>query len=189
MPNLQRDGLFARMAMEHRDEAGVIVFTSQAWRSLFWSSLACSDLFILALGLHTGEVMESPSSARYWRESERMIPGKGDLHDYWRRFTIGRKSRAYISSRQFVGRLAQHFGLLTTEILRGLTVVAPKIQMVDMVELVRLLIYVQLDDTWAWVAIGPKRQPDAAASALTDAEDALIIDEGGQADLAPMLAP
>ncbi|GJR41930.1 hypothetical protein Tco_1310033 [Tanacetum coccineum] len=32
---LLRDGLFARMAMEHRDEAGVVVFTSQAWRRLF----------------------------------------------------------------------------------------------------------------------------------------------------------
>ncbi|GJS39285.1 hypothetical protein Tco_0564328 [Tanacetum coccineum] len=28
--------------------------------------------------------MESPGFARYWSESERMIPGKGDLHDYWR---------------------------------------------------------------------------------------------------------
>ncbi|GKF97556.1 hypothetical protein Tco_0293377, partial [Tanacetum coccineum] len=25
-----------------------------------------------------------PSFTRYWSESERMIPGKGDLHDYWR---------------------------------------------------------------------------------------------------------
>ncbi|GKC58119.1 hypothetical protein Tco_1085717 [Tanacetum coccineum] len=28
--------------------------------------------------------MESPGFARYWSKSERMIPGKGDLHDYWR---------------------------------------------------------------------------------------------------------
>ncbi|GJV97457.1 hypothetical protein Tco_1549034 [Tanacetum coccineum] len=35
MPELLRDGLFARMAMEHRDEAGVVVFTSQAWGRLF----------------------------------------------------------------------------------------------------------------------------------------------------------
>ncbi|GJR07892.1 hypothetical protein Tco_0790544 [Tanacetum coccineum] len=40
--------------------------------------------FILALGLHTGEEMESLSFTRYWSESERMIPGKGDLRDYWR---------------------------------------------------------------------------------------------------------
>ncbi|GKG17314.1 hypothetical protein Tco_0362271, partial [Tanacetum coccineum] len=30
MPELLRDELFARMAMEHCDEAGVVVFTSQA---------------------------------------------------------------------------------------------------------------------------------------------------------------
>ncbi|GJR27870.1 hypothetical protein Tco_1104102 [Tanacetum coccineum] len=38
----------------------------------------------LGLGLHTEEEMESPGFARYWSESERMIPGKGDLRDYWR---------------------------------------------------------------------------------------------------------
>ncbi|GKE37170.1 hypothetical protein Tco_1460575 [Tanacetum coccineum] len=40
--------------------------------------------FILALGLHTGEEMESPCFARYWSESERMITRKGDLRDYRR---------------------------------------------------------------------------------------------------------
>nr|GEX92569.1 putative reverse transcriptase domain-containing protein [Tanacetum cinerariifolium] len=40
--------------------------------------------FILALGLHTGEEMESLGFARYRSESERIIPRKGDLRDYWR---------------------------------------------------------------------------------------------------------
>ncbi|GKF69316.1 hypothetical protein Tco_0202373, partial [Tanacetum coccineum] len=35
MLELLRDGLFARMVMEHYDEAGVVVFTSQGWRRLF----------------------------------------------------------------------------------------------------------------------------------------------------------
>ncbi|GKD88972.1 hypothetical protein Tco_1364479, partial [Tanacetum coccineum] len=111
------------------------------------------------------------------------------LARYLRRFAAGRKSGAHISGGQFVGRLAQHFGLLTAEILRGLTVVAPELQMIDMAELVRLQICVQLDDTWAWVAMGPERQPDTAAGAPADAEDALIVDEGGQADPAPAQAP
>ncbi|GKC08130.1 reverse transcriptase domain-containing protein, partial [Tanacetum coccineum] len=34
--------------------------------------------------LHTGEEMESPDFARYLSVSERMIPGKGGLHDDWR---------------------------------------------------------------------------------------------------------
>ncbi|GJU80345.1 hypothetical protein Tco_1282710 [Tanacetum coccineum] len=215
MPELLRDGLFARMAMKQRDEAGVVVFTSQAWGRLFgtrgplvwlfWSSLAHSYF------------------ERYWSESERMILGKGDLHEYWmdiltdgdflgpplyytlirdsvlrlchrmiahsiakwsqapekvtvtdlfyqrgldvglvnipyllarylRRFAARRKSVAYIFGGQFVARLAEHFGLLTAEILKGLT-------------------------------------PDAAAGTLEVAQDVLIVDEGGQAIAAPVQAP
>ncbi|GKF52912.1 hypothetical protein Tco_0159822 [Tanacetum coccineum] len=58
-----------------------------------------------------------------------------------------------------------------------------------MAELVRLQICVQLDDTWAWVAMGPDRQSDVAASALGVAQDAPIVDEGGQAVSAPVQAP
>ncbi|GJY32632.1 hypothetical protein Tco_0417101 [Tanacetum coccineum] len=147
--------------------------------------------------------MESPGFARYWSESESMIPGKGDLHDYWRdistnrdflgpppyytlikvlvlrlchrmmahsiagrrqapekvtvtdlfylrgldvgsvnipyllarylrRFAAGRKSGAYIFGGQFVARLAEHFGLLTTEVLGGLTVIALELLIIDM---------------------------------------------------------
>ncbi|GJV04771.1 BTB/POZ domain-containing protein NPY2 [Tanacetum coccineum] len=191
---------------------------SGARRQLSWRQ------FILALGLHTEEEMESPGFARYWSESKRMIPRKGDLHDYWRdistdgdflgsppsytlirdlilrlchqmmahniarksqapekvtvtdlfylrgldvgsvnipyllarylrRLTAGRKSGAHISGGHFVARLAEHFRLLTAEILGGLTVIVLELQIIDMVELVRLQIYVQLDDTWAWVAM------------------------------------
>ncbi|GJR98956.1 hypothetical protein Tco_0271130 [Tanacetum coccineum] len=129
MPELMRDGLFARMVMEHRDDAG------RAKRRLSWR------LFILALGLHTGEEVESLSFAR---------------------FAAWRKSRAHISGGQFVSRLPEHFGLLTAEILRGLT---------------------------AWVAMGSERQPDDAAGAPRVAQDAPIVDEGGQADPTPVQAP
>ncbi|GJQ99445.1 hypothetical protein Tco_0522430 [Tanacetum coccineum] len=61
--------------------------------------------------------------------------------------------------------------------------------MIDMAELVRLQISVEHDNTWAWVAMGPERQPDASAGALANAEDAPIIDEGGQADPTPVQAP
>ncbi|GKF37758.1 hypothetical protein Tco_0114516, partial [Tanacetum coccineum] len=122
--------------------------------------------FIMALRLHIREEMESPSFAR--------------------RFAAGRKSEAHIFGRQFMGRLAQHFRLLTVEILEGLTVIALELQIIDMAELVRLQICVQLDDTWAWVAMGPERQPVVTASAPADAEDISIVDEGGQVDLAPV---
>ncbi|GJW13014.1 hypothetical protein Tco_0017147 [Tanacetum coccineum] len=35
MPELMRDVLHARMLMEHRDDGGVILFTSQAWERVF----------------------------------------------------------------------------------------------------------------------------------------------------------
>ncbi|GJS89424.1 hypothetical protein Tco_0772060 [Tanacetum coccineum] len=235
MPELMRDGLFAKMAMEHRDDAGVVVFTSQAWGRLFgirgllvWELILefLSTLrFGEALGLHTGEEMESPRFARYRSESERIILEKGDLHDYWRSISsdgyflgpppshtlirdpvlrlchwmmthsiAGRsqapeKSGAHIFGGQFIARLAKLFGLLTAEILGGLTVITPELSIIDMAELVRLQIYAQFDDTWAWVAMGPERQPDAAADAPAVAEDAPAADEGDQAISAPVQAP
>ncbi|GJR41929.1 hypothetical protein Tco_1310032 [Tanacetum coccineum] len=151
--------------------------------------------------------MESPDFARYWSESERMILRKGGLHDYWRdiltdgdflgpppSYTLIRDPVLRLCHRMmahniagrsqapekvtvtdlfylrgldvgsFVAQLAEHFGLLTAEILGGLT----------------------LDDTWAWVAMGPERQPDAATGALRVAQDAPIVDEGGQAIPAPV---
>ncbi|GJV48136.1 hypothetical protein Tco_1438348 [Tanacetum coccineum] len=103
MPELMRDGLFARIVMEHRDDAGVVVFNSRAWGRLFdtrgplFRKLILEFLrtlrfgevlldldapstiqfqlggarrrlswrqFILALGLHTGEEIESLGFAR-----------------------------------------------------------------------------------------------------------------------------
>ncbi|GKD67892.1 hypothetical protein Tco_1321982 [Tanacetum coccineum] len=88
------------------------------------------------------------------------------LARYLRLFAGGRKSGAHISGGQFVARLAEHFGLLTTKILGGLTVIAPELPIIDMTEL-----------------------PDATTGAPDDAEDAPIVDEGGQANPAPEQVP
>ncbi|GKA89845.1 hypothetical protein Tco_0811657 [Tanacetum coccineum] len=70
---------------------------------------------------------------------------------------------------RFMGSMAKHFGLLDS--LRN-----------------TLEICVEIDDTWAWVAMGPKRQPDAAAGAPTVVEDAPAADKGDQARiLAPVV--
>nr|GEU87651.1 retrovirus-related Pol polyprotein from transposon TNT 1-94 [Tanacetum cinerariifolium] len=84
------------------------------------------------------------------------------LDMYLRLFAAQRKSGVHISGGQFVARLAKHFGLLTIEILHGLT---------------------------AWVALGPKRQPDAAAGAPGAAKDAPADVEGSQVISAPVQAP
>ncbi|GJU52889.1 hypothetical protein Tco_1226603 [Tanacetum coccineum] len=75
----------------------------------------------------------------------------GSRSRYLRLFAARRKSGAHISGGQFVARLAKHFRLLTAEILGGLT-----------------------------VAMGPERQPDAAAGAPAVTEDAPAVDEGDQ---------
>ncbi|GKA22602.1 hypothetical protein Tco_0708564 [Tanacetum coccineum] len=62
------------------------------------------------------------------------------LARYLRLFAARRKSGAHISGGQFVARLAEHFGLLTTEILGELTVIALELPVIDMAELVRLQI-------------------------------------------------
>ncbi|GJR96458.1 RNA-directed DNA polymerase, eukaryota [Tanacetum coccineum] len=58
-----------------------------------------------------------------------------------------------------------------------------------MAELVRLQICEELDDTWAWVAPRPERQPDAAAGAPKVAKGAPDVDEDAQAVLAPVQTP
>ncbi|GJU45018.1 hypothetical protein Tco_1202284 [Tanacetum coccineum] len=117
-----------------------LIACSIAGRSQAPEKVTVADLFYLG-GMDAGSVNVPYLLARYLRL-----------------FAAGRKSGVHISGGQFVARLAEHFGLLTAEILGGLT---------------------------AWVAMGPERQPDAAAGALDDAEDAPIVDEGGQANPAP----
>ncbi|GJW16399.1 hypothetical protein Tco_0020532 [Tanacetum coccineum] len=226
MPELLRDGLFARMAMEHRDEAEVLLDLDApgtlqfqlggARRRLSWRQ------FILALGLHTGEEMESLGFARYWSESERMIPEKGDLHDYWRDISTDgdflEPSPSYtlirdpvlrlfyrMMAHSIAGRSQTHEKVTVTDLfyLRGLDVGSVNIPY----SLARYLrrfaagsksgvhisggqfICAQFDDTWAWVAIGPERQPDAAAGAPAVAKDAPVVDDGDQAVPKPMQAP
>ncbi|GKC43564.1 hypothetical protein Tco_1061286, partial [Tanacetum coccineum] len=152
--------------------------------------------FILALGLHTDEEMQTAGSTPSYttirdvilRLCHRLITcsiaGRSQepekvtvtnifylrgmdvdsvnvpylLARYLRLFTAGRKSEAHISGGQFVARLAEHFGLLTAKILRGFTVIAPDLPIIDMAEL-----------------------PDAAAHTPRVAQDALVIDLDGQA--------
>ncbi|GJZ89958.1 hypothetical protein Tco_0661885 [Tanacetum coccineum] len=231
LPDLMAEGLSGRMLMEHRDEAGVSVFTSRAWRRML-------DIrFILALGLHTKKEMQMAGFGVYWAESARQIPDKEGLKDYWMGISSARdflgtalsytlirdpilrlchrliacsivgRSQApekvtmtylfYLKGMDvdsvnvpyILARLAEHFGLLTAEILGGLMVIALELPIIDMTELVRLQICAQFDDTWAWVTMGPERQPVATVGSPAVAEDASIIDEGGQADPTPEQAP
>ncbi|GJU89605.1 hypothetical protein Tco_1302028 [Tanacetum coccineum] len=202
-----------RMRMVYTRAEGQALFTSHAWRRLFEIRGPLVREFILEffstcrISLHTADEMAEDGFEAYWLGSERVIPDKGDLRDYWtkissdRDFLVldpsytfirdhvrrlchilisysifgrgqapeklfrhdkGRKSEARLSEGHFIGRLAEHFGLVSDEGLMGL---------------------------FAWVAPGLERQPIAVAGALEVAEGAPDVDEGAQAVLVPVQAP
>ncbi|GJX00667.1 hypothetical protein Tco_0184580 [Tanacetum coccineum] len=200
-------------------------FTSRAWRRLFEVQ---GPLFILGMGLHTTEEMESAGFGEYWAESARQIPNKGDLSAYWVGISfvgdfLG-TSPSYTSIRDLMLRLCHRLiacsiggriqtpekGVITNLFYLGgmdvgsvnipyllarylrmfasgrkrgvLTVIVRDLPMIDMVVLVRLQICEELDDTWAWVAPRPERQPDATIGTLE-------VAKGAQAGPAPVQAP
>ncbi|GKD08655.1 hypothetical protein Tco_1188340 [Tanacetum coccineum] len=118
------------------------------------------------------------------------ILGRGQAPEkYLFMHTEGRKSGARLSGGHFIGCLAHHFGLVSNDVLRGLSVMTREISLIDIGELVKLNICREIGDDWAWVALRPERQQDAATSAPKAAEDAHAVDEGAQADPTPIQAP
>ncbi|GJT56260.1 hypothetical protein Tco_0991314 [Tanacetum coccineum] len=69
LPDLMAEGLSTRMLMEQRDDQGVSLFTSRAWRRPF-------DIRGLL-------EMQTSGFGAYWVDSARQIPNKGGLRDYW----------------------------------------------------------------------------------------------------------
>ncbi|GJV94083.1 hypothetical protein Tco_1541896 [Tanacetum coccineum] len=167
--------------------------------------------FIVGLGLHTGEEMESSGFARYWAESARQIPDKANIRDYWIGISSARDflgiTPSYTAIRDSIFRLCHRliacsiFGrsqalekVTVTDLfyLRGMDVssvnipylLARYLRLFDagrkseaLISGVRLQICMEIDDTWAWVALGPERQPDAAVGAHEAAEDAPAVDD------------
>ncbi|GJV84015.1 hypothetical protein Tco_1523913 [Tanacetum coccineum] len=172
-----------------------------ARRSMTWRQ------FIIALGLHTAEEMAEDGFGAYWLGSERLIPDKGDLSDYWVEISSGmgflRGAPSYTYIRDLVWRLchrlisysisgrghAEGRKSVSDDGLRGLSDVARELRFIDMGELVKLNICMYLGDDWVWVAPGPERQQVATTGTPAVTEDAPAVDEGDQAVLAPMQAP
>nr|GEV85270.1 hypothetical protein [Tanacetum cinerariifolium] len=111
------------------------------------------------------------------------------LAQYLFRHAEGRKSGAKLLGGYFIRRLAHQFSLVSDDGLRELSVVAHELPFIDMGELVKLNICMEIGDDWAWVASGPERQQVVAVGSLEAVEDALTIDEGAQADPPPVQAP
>ncbi|GJR68876.1 hypothetical protein Tco_0014941 [Tanacetum coccineum] len=181
LPDLMAEGLTARMTMEHRDEAGAI------------------------LDLDTPRTLQFQLGGARRRMSWRQIPDKGDLRDYWMGISSARDflgtTPSYTTIRDPILRLC--YRLIACSIagrshapeegifegcLRWVSLPTEDAGLIFLVGQFLLLVF-ELIDTWAWVAMGPERQPDVAAGAPADAEDAPIIDEGGHADPAPVQEP
>nr|GEY65546.1 hypothetical protein [Tanacetum cinerariifolium] len=96
-----------------------------ARRSMTWRQ------FILAVGLHTAEEIVEDRFGTYWH-------------------TEGRKSSARLSRGHVIGCLAHHFGLVSNDGLRGLSVVTTEILFIDIGKLVKINIYREIGDDWAW---------------------------------------
>ncbi|GJW22194.1 hypothetical protein Tco_0032816 [Tanacetum coccineum] len=126
--------------------------------------------------LHSEEEMAKPGFGAYLDGSKRVIPDKGDLRYYWIKISSdrdflgpalsyvhirdpGRKSGAWFSGEHFIRRLAAHFGLISDEGLRGLSVVVSEPPVIDLHDLGRLNICSRYSDTWAWAPQPPPPVP------------------------------
>ncbi|GKB88290.1 gamete expressed 1-like protein isoform X1 [Tanacetum coccineum] len=174
-PKMRQD-LAVRLRMVYAEGDGLQPFVSHAWRRLFGirgplvrdfilkflSTYRMSDteMGLDVARLHTEEKMAHAGFGAYWSGSERFVPDKGDMRDYWIKISSdrdflgaapsyvyikdpmrilyhkmitctisghgqgpekhaeGRKSGARLSGGHFIGRLAEHFGLVSDEGLR-----------------------------------------------------------------------
>ncbi|GKB52067.1 hypothetical protein Tco_0902820 [Tanacetum coccineum] len=166
-----RQDLAERIRMVYTKDDGKEVFVSHAWRRLFGIQAPLVHEFILEffstcrigdeMGLDVASTLcfqlggARPSMTL---RSERLIPDKGDLSDYWVEFSSGmdflrgappytyirdpylfmhfegRKNGARLFGGYFIGRLAHHFGLVSDDGLRGLSVVARELPLIDIVD-------------------------------------------------------
>ncbi|GKB32108.1 putative reverse transcriptase domain-containing protein [Tanacetum coccineum] len=247
LPFRDQRHLWLRYQVEGYDED--IVHNYDQRIETIWGRPVNQRQFILALGLHIEEEMAEAGFRAYSQGSERVIPDKGDLRDYWMEISFdkdllgpapsyvfirdplrrlchrmiacsisgkghapekvtgvdlfylrsmdrgtsnvpyllaqylfrhakGRKSGTRLSGRHLIGCLIAHFGLVSDQGLKGLSVVTRELPLIDLHELRRLNICLRIGDSWAWVASGPERQPDTMVGASGATKDAPAADEG-----------
>ncbi|GKC87256.1 hypothetical protein Tco_1147905, partial [Tanacetum coccineum] len=148
------DGIFWRRAAGVRESCLEETISDP---STFGSMRMTWRQFILALGLHTEKEMAEAGFGAYWDGSDRLIPDKGGLRDYWMKISsdidfLG-PAPSYVLIRDPMRRLC-HKMIAYSISGRGQ---APE-------KLGRLNSCTRYGDTWAWVAQGPKRQQTTTAS-------------------------
>ncbi|GKC22062.1 hypothetical protein Tco_1024212, partial [Tanacetum coccineum] len=201
-PDMRLD-LVESMRMVYTRDDGKEVFVSHAWRRLFGIRAPLVQEFML----------EFFSTCRIGDEmgSERLVPDKGDLSDYWVEISFGRDflrgAPSYTYIRDPVRRLCHR---LISYSISGNGHAPEKVTATDLFYLcsmdrgvanVPYLLAQYLfrhaegrksgvrlsgGDDRACVAPGPERQQVAVASASRAVKDALAVNESVQADPAPM---
>nr|GEV44699.1 hypothetical protein [Tanacetum cinerariifolium] len=189
-----RQDLAERLRMVYTRDDGQEVFVSHAWKRLFETRAPLVHEFILEFfntyridSLHTAEEMAEDRFDAYWLGSERVISNEWDRSDnvpyvlvqYLFRHTEGRKSDARLSRRHFIGHLAHHFGLVSDDGLRGLSIMTRDLALIDMGDLVKLNI----------CSSGRGKAASYCGHYPRGAEDAPDIFECAQAVPAPIHAP
>ncbi|GJV60857.1 hypothetical protein Tco_1466957 [Tanacetum coccineum] len=142
--------------------------------------------FILALGLHTEQEMTKVGFGAYWDGSDRLIPDKGDLRDYWIEISFDKdfwartgEAPEKVTSVDTLYLLTWSEGLLTSQHLISAVSLFRHDEREDMQgQLGRLNICSMFGDTLAWVAPGPERQQVTAAGAHEADEAGPTVDEG-----------
>nr|GEV97685.1 hypothetical protein [Tanacetum cinerariifolium] len=159
-------------------------------------------------GLHTAEQMVEEGFGAYWLGIKRVISDKGILvitglrlisYNIYGREQAPKKVAATIllylrSMDQGAANVPYLLALsslwsVSDDGLRGLSVVTRDIPLIDMGKLIKLDIYREIGDDWAWVASGPERQQVATDGTPEAIEDASAVDEGAQADLTLVHTP
>ncbi|GKB31211.1 hypothetical protein Tco_0870612 [Tanacetum coccineum] len=141
--------------------------------------------FILALGLHSVEEMQTAGFSLYWAESVRRIPDKGDLSTYWTGISHLRRSQAPekvtvidlfylrgmdVGSVNVPYLLARYLRLFASRRKQGAMISGGQF-------VARLAEH--FDDTCAWVPARPARQEGDAGGVV---EEAPVAPGGGDVD-------
>ncbi|GJR61461.1 hypothetical protein Tco_1503623 [Tanacetum coccineum] len=205
MPELIRDGLFARMVMEHRDDAGIVLFTSQVWgRPFDTRGPLVRELILEFLStLRFGEILldlDAPGTIQFYSGlgiTYRGIYIDGDFLGPSPSYTLIRDPVLRLCHRMMThsiaGRSQAPEKVTVTDLfyLRGLDVGSFNIPYLLARYLRRLAVGRKSGahiSGGQFVAMRLERQHDAMAGAPAVAKDAPAVDEGDHAVLAPVQA-
>ncbi|GJS74406.1 hypothetical protein Tco_0707247 [Tanacetum coccineum] len=121
-----------RIAQAYWDESSRMI-TSKADLRGYWDEISSSRDFLTTVPFYTH--IRDPLRRLCHHLIAFTIARRAQ---YLFRYAEGSKQGARMSKGHFITRLAEHFGLITEESIRGLTVVVHDLTMIDMDELVRL---------------------------------------------------